>query len=363
MKDHARKFIIKDAERSFGKIVAAFKGMSGSGKTYSALIFARGLVGPSGKITLIDTEGRRALMYADDAEIGKFKHIEFDAPYSSEGFADAIKQASADGADAIIIDSASHEHEAEGGMLWFADQEDERLRKADKYGNDPGMRKWIKPKMEHNRFMRTAVSCKSNIIFCVRQTRTTEMQEIEENGRKKKKAIEIISDVCEKNFEFDMDIVIELERETHKAKFVKVPKPYLAAIKNGDILTVGHGNKFAEVLSAPTKGTRAAQGGNPPKTEETSVGGNQLFNDFQIILGRGDPLNFSDPIALHDWIKNNIPKVKTLDALKGFEDRNSENFKRYAEINETASEWMGQVNEIINDQRKALKNGDDTNKA
>ncbi|MBF0186198.1 MAG: ATP-binding protein, partial [Magnetococcales bacterium] len=39
-------------------------GGSSSGKTYSALRLARGLVGPQGKIGVIDTENRRALFYA-----------------------------------------------------------------------------------------------------------------------------------------------------------------------------------------------------------------------------------------------------------------------------------------------------------
>jgi len=361
----APAFTIKKAERAFGKIVACFKGMSGSGKTYSALIFARGLVGPNGKIVVIDTEGRRALMYAGDPLIGEFEHMEFDAPYSSERTAEAIKTAAAAGADAIIFDSASHEHEAEGGMLWFADQEDERLRKADKYGNDPGMRKWIKPKMEHNRFIRTAVSVKPNVIFCIRQTQTTEMQDVTENGRTKKKAVVIVNDVCEKNLEFDMDIVIELERESHRAKFIKVPKPYLAAISNGDVITVQHGARFAEVMSdkPKPKANQPETQSQPTKTEEKTPEGNQPEQvpdrprDFEVLLAKGDPYLFADFESLHDWFVNNIGKLKSLENLQAFEERNKNNFLHYASLGDVAEEWMTLINDLIKTQKGMITNG------
>ena len=43
----------------------AIQGVSGAGKTYSALRFARGYVGQNGRIALIDTENGSASLYAD----------------------------------------------------------------------------------------------------------------------------------------------------------------------------------------------------------------------------------------------------------------------------------------------------------
>ncbi len=45
----------KPASRDEVSVKLALMGVSGSGKTYSALRLARGLVGPSGRIALIDT--------------------------------------------------------------------------------------------------------------------------------------------------------------------------------------------------------------------------------------------------------------------------------------------------------------------
>ena len=43
----------------------AIQGVSGAGKTYSALRFARGYVGQNGRIAFIDTENGSASLYAD----------------------------------------------------------------------------------------------------------------------------------------------------------------------------------------------------------------------------------------------------------------------------------------------------------
>ncbi|HKY45724.1 MAG TPA: ATP-binding protein, partial [Pyrinomonadaceae bacterium] len=111
------EFEFKEAQREAAPVFIGIEGESGSGKTYSALLLARGIVGPKGKIGVIDTEGKRSLMYADDPDIGGFLHMDFVAPYSSDRFRKAVHAARAAGVDVIVIDSASHEHEAEGGML------------------------------------------------------------------------------------------------------------------------------------------------------------------------------------------------------------------------------------------------------
>mgnify|MGYP001582171076 FL=1 len=51
-------FVIRKATRSQLKLLLALISPSGGGKTYSALRLARGLVGPKGRIVLIDTEHR-----------------------------------------------------------------------------------------------------------------------------------------------------------------------------------------------------------------------------------------------------------------------------------------------------------------
>lgn len=222
-------FEVKQAQREAAPVTAAFVGQSGSGKTYSALLFARGLVGPEGKIVVIDTEGKRSLIYADDEKIGGFMHIDFTPPYSSGRFQEAMKCAVDNGADAIIIDSASHEHEAEGGMLDYADKEEKRLSSQ----RGAARSKWIKPKLEHNRFIRYAVGCPAHVIFCIR------LKAIVDTDSRPAKTI--LEPVCEKNLMHEMTIALQLETGSHKATFTKVPLPFQKHIRQGEIITVDHG--------------------------------------------------------------------------------------------------------------------------
>jgi len=234
------KFTIERARREAAPVTAAFIGQSGSGKTYSALLFARGLVGKDGKIVLIDTEGGRGKMYADDPDIGGFEHMNFELPYSSERYKDAVMTSVLADADAIIIDSASHEHEAEGGMLDFAEKEEARIG-----GRSKHIQKWVKPKMAHNRFVRSAVGSPAHIIFCIREKVLSDMSDEAKNKKPEDKIMHV--PVCEKNLIFEMTIAIRLEPDTHKATFIKVPKPFEAHIKQGEVLTVEHGRKLLEV--------------------------------------------------------------------------------------------------------------------
>lgn len=222
-------FEFKEAKREAAPAFIGIEGESGSGKTYSALLLARGMVGPAGKIGVIDTEGKRSLMYADDPDIGGFLHMDFVAPYSSDRFRQAVHAARAAGVDAIVIDSASHEHEAEGGMLDFADQEEAR-------GVKPRA-KWIKPKMQHNRFIRTALSCGAHIIFCIR-VKTIIDTDV-------KPAVKVKFPVCESNLPYEFTIRLRVENEGI-AHFEKVPKPFQKHVRQGERITVEHGALLME---------------------------------------------------------------------------------------------------------------------
>lgn len=224
-----------DAERAAAPVTAAFIGQSGSGKTLSALLFARGLVGPQGKIGVIDTEGQRAKIYARDPRLVTesqptgFAHINFRAPWSSDRYRQALQSAIASNWHAIVIDSASHEHEAEGGMLDFADAEERRM--VDR--KDRSRAKWIRPKVAHNRFIQTAKSVPAHVIFCIREKKIMDTDV--------KPARELLEPVCERNMLFEMMLAIRLEPGTHKATFIKVPDPFLKHIRDGQVITVEHG--------------------------------------------------------------------------------------------------------------------------
>ena len=216
-------FEIKEAKREASPVFAGFIAQSGGGKTLSMLLFARGLVGPTGKIGLIDTEGGRALIYADDPEVGGFYHLDFVAPWSSDRYREALREMIAAGMDAVIFDSASHEHEAEGGMLWMADQ----------YQGSNRRGKWIKPKMAHGRFITACRSAPVHVLFGIREKVIIDVD--------KTPAEKIFLPVCDRDLPFEFMLTVRLEPETHRATFIKVPKPFQKHVTDGAILTVEHG--------------------------------------------------------------------------------------------------------------------------
>ena len=102
-------------------------GPPGGGKTKSAIRLAVGMqrVRP-GPIVIIDTEARRAVRY----HIGphnpngvEFLHVDFMPPFEPKAFLEAIKAQLPLNPACVIIDSASDEHEGEGGYLQMHDED------------------------------------------------------------------------------------------------------------------------------------------------------------------------------------------------------------------------------------------------
>lgn len=155
-------------------------GPSGSGKTRSALRLAVGMQQVAGgSIVFINTEGRRGTMDLDlfrkPDGTPLIQHMAFDAPYGSEDYLDAILQAKAAGARTIVIDSLSHEHEQEGGLLDFHERELERLAGDDwKKREAVKMLAWGKPKAARRKLLtRGIMQADTNLIACFRAKETS----------------------------------------------------------------------------------------------------------------------------------------------------------------------------------------------
>ena len=157
-----RVFTIASAVREAVPLLIGLTGPSGGGKTFSALRLATGIQSISGgDIYGIDTEARRMLHYADRF---KFKHIQFDQPFGSLDYLDAIRQCANDGARIIIVDSMSHEHEGPGGLLDFQAREFERMGSQD----SKKMLAWQKPKAARQALLNGILQIQANFIFCFR---------------------------------------------------------------------------------------------------------------------------------------------------------------------------------------------------
>lgn len=97
---------LKKSERSKAKIKMALQGPSGSGKSLSALILAKGLTnGNLSKVAVIDTEAGSSNLYA---HIGNYNVLNLESPHSPERYIEAIDLCIKSGMEVIILDSISH---------------------------------------------------------------------------------------------------------------------------------------------------------------------------------------------------------------------------------------------------------------
>lgn len=97
---------LRKSERKRAKIKMALQGPAGAGKTYSALLLAKGLSdGDYSKIAIIDTESGSADLYA---HLGDYNVLTLKSPYSPERYIEAIEVCEKAGVEVIILDSITH---------------------------------------------------------------------------------------------------------------------------------------------------------------------------------------------------------------------------------------------------------------
>lgn len=160
-----KDFAFRPAKRSNAKPLVGLYSESGCGKTYSALLLARGFVGPNGRIGMIETESGRGEAYSDKKdypEIGGYDVLPLHNDFSPAVYGSAMDKAESEKLDALIIDSASHEWEGMGGVLMMA--------AANEASGSRGQLIWQKPKLDHQRhfmlrFMQSPIPL---VILCMR---------------------------------------------------------------------------------------------------------------------------------------------------------------------------------------------------
>lgn len=165
-----RTFTSAPAVRATLPLILGVAGPTGSGKTFSALRLATGMQRVTGgDIFLIDTEAKRATAYD---RFFKFQHVDFAPPFGPLDYMAAIDHCLKQGARNIVIDSMTHEHSGEGGVM---DQIEAFLDK--RAGNDFSAREKLnmlahkQPKADRkalNNFIIQAGRGGVNFIFCYR---------------------------------------------------------------------------------------------------------------------------------------------------------------------------------------------------
>lgn len=225
-------FELRPAIRENVPLLIGLAGSSGSGKTYSALVLAKGLAADS-PIAVIDTESGRSKAYADDF---KFDVGELTPPFRPQAYEDAIVAVDKLRKYAVIVvDSASHEWAGEGGILDWQEEVLDQMAGADFHKREAcKMASWIKPKMAHKQYVNKLLQLRSHLILCFRAEPKTEM--IKQDGKwvVQPKHGFIGQDgwfpITEKNMPFELTLYFLLQAEDpgvpHPIKLMAQHRPY-----------------------------------------------------------------------------------------------------------------------------------------
>lgn len=152
----------RPAVASEAKPLVGIYAESGTGKTKSALLLAKGFARDMAKVGMIETESGRGEAYARDAVVGGYTVLSLREDFSPKAYGASIAAAERAGLQVLIIDSASHEWEGVGGVLDQAAKNQE--------GGKKGPVVWQKPKIDHKRefmlrLMQTPIPL---VIVCMR---------------------------------------------------------------------------------------------------------------------------------------------------------------------------------------------------
>lgn len=187
------------AQRRKAKLRLAISGSSGSGKTYSSLLIAKGI---GGKIAMIDTENGSGELYANLCD---YDVMQIGAPFTVDKYVSAISEAEAAGYDVLIIDSLSHAWNGPGGLL-----EQQSDLAATRYkGNSWSAWRDITP--QQNKLVQAILQSNLHSIATMR----SKVEYIQTDDRKIKKVG--TAPVQRDGLEYEFTLMLDIDQETHKA--------------------------------------------------------------------------------------------------------------------------------------------------
>ena len=208
-------------------------GESSSGKTFTALKLAHGLINKGEKVCVIDTENYRASHYDVDFD---FDVINFEAPFSPEKYIKAINMIQDNGYKAIVIDSMTHEWDSIGGVIDMADNSKNKNKLA----------AWGPAKKEHKKLMDCILSSKAHVICCAKAK--DKLKQVKTDDGKTEIVSKGFLPIQEGTFMYDMLINIKMLRNG-TFQIMKCPRHLYADLKITDTtkyLDEKHGKIIAE---------------------------------------------------------------------------------------------------------------------
>jgi hypothetical protein len=184
---------LRKATRKKAKIRLGLSAISGGGKTYSAILIAKGLCGDLSRVAIIDTENGSADLYA---HLGDYNVLSLAPPFSPERYIEAIRSCEKEGMEVIIIDSISQEWDGKGGCLEIVES------LGGKYQD------WAKVTPRHQAFLESILHSPSHIITTVRRKQDYEMIK---DGNKVKIEKAGLREITREGFEYELTINLEMD--------------------------------------------------------------------------------------------------------------------------------------------------------
>lgn len=188
---------LRKATRQKAKIRLGLSAVSGGGKTYSAILIAKGLAnGDLSKVALIDTENGSGDLYA---HLGDYNVLPLEAPYAPENYIKAIKTCEDAGMEVIIIDSITHEWNGKGGIL-----EIHGAMTGNSFTN------WGVVTPRHEKFKEAILQSKCHVITTVRRKQDYDMVK---DGNKTVINKVGLKEETREGFEYELTVNLELDQK------------------------------------------------------------------------------------------------------------------------------------------------------
>jgi len=165
-----------------------------SGKTYTSLLIAKGMLGSLDDVVVLDTENQSANLYSD---LGDYSVLNLEPPFEPKRYVKAIKYIleEAPSTKLIIIDSTSHEWDGEGGCLDIHSKLGGRFQD------------WGKVGELHKEFISGILQAPVHIICTMRKKQEYTMNQV--NGRTKIEKVGM-KEVQREGFEYELTLNFDM---------------------------------------------------------------------------------------------------------------------------------------------------------
>ncbi|MDD3293964.1 MAG: ATP-binding protein [Geobacteraceae bacterium] len=293
------------AQRKRAKARIGLVGPAGSGKSMSALKLAFGIVGPEGRIAVIDTEHGSASLYA---HLCAYDVLELSAPFTAKKYLDAIKEAEERGYDILIIDSLSHAWAGPGGILEFVDN---------LVGVKNKFTAWREATPQHNSLVEAMLQSPMHIIGTMR-AKTEYVITEDDKGKKVPKKVGL-APVQRESMDYEFTLVFDIDRDKH----IAIASKDRTSIFDGfcERLEISHGEAIRDWLDTGIEAPAPAaeQPRQAPDPASSPVPGHEE--------GKGNPLD----VDLHPPVIT-LEQVQQLLKLIAVTQTNEVKFLQYLQV-------------------------------